>query len=167
MRLEDNLIVAQEWQLRNAGGKEMKLDVGDSVWLATRHIRSTCPCKNLDCKRTGPFMVSQVINDEAYRLDLSAKMHLHNVFHVSLLDCYMPPVKGQHVAKSQPMIVDDSEQYEVERILNSKRRYRKLYYHVQWAGYNYLRTMWELVQNLENAQDPISEFHAANPAKPR
>ena len=166
-RLKDNLIVAQERQSRNAGGKEMKFDVGDSVWLATRHIRSTRPSKKLDYKRTGPFKVSQVINDNAYRLDLPATMRIHNVFHVSLLDCYTPPVEGQHVAEPQPTIVDDSEEYEVERILNSKRRYRKLYYHVQWAGYNYLRTTWEPAQNLENAQELISEFHAANPAKPR
>ena len=97
-RLKDNLIVAQERQMRNAGGKEMKFDVGDLMWLATRQIRTTRPSKKLDYKRTGPFKVSQVINDNAYRLDLPSTMRIHNVFHMSLLDRYTPPVEGQHVA---------------------------------------------------------------------
>ena len=145
----------------------MKFHVGDSVWLATRHIHTTCPSKKLDYKRTGPFKVSQVINDNAYRLDLPATMRIHNVFHVSLLDRYTPPVEGQHVAEPQPTIVDDdNEEYEVERILDSKRRYRKLHYHVQWAGYNYLPTTWEPAENLANAAELVGEFHASNPTKP-
>ena len=72
----------------------MKFDVGDMVWLATRHIRTTRTSKKLDYKHTGPFKVRQVINDNAYKLDLPATMWIHNVFHVSLLDRYTPPVKG-------------------------------------------------------------------------
>ena len=108
-----------------------------------------------------------MINDNAYKLDLPATMRIHNVFHVSLLDRYTPPDEGQHVTEPQPTIVhDDNEEYEVERILDSKRRYRKLYYHVQWAGYNYLRTTWEPADNLENAAELVGEFHALNPTKP-
>ena len=131
-RLRENLLIEQDLQTRHTGGKGMKFDVGDMVWLATRHIRTTRPSKKLDYKRTGPFKVSQVINDNTYIHDLPTTMRIHNVFHVSLLDRYMPPVKGQHVAEPQPTIVGDvNKQYEVERILDSKRRYRKLYYHVQ------------------------------------
>ena len=145
----------------------MKFDVGEMVWLATRHIRTTRPSKKLDYKRTGPFKVSQVINDNAYKLGLPPTMRIHNVFHVSLLDRYTPPVEGQHVAEPQPTIVDDdSEQYEVERILDSKRRYRKLYDHVQWAGYNCLHTTWEPAEILENAAELVYEFHTANPTNP-
>ena len=71
------------------------------------------------------------------------------------------------MAEPQPTIVDDDAEYEVERILDSKRRYRKLYYHVQWAGYNYLCTMWEPADNLENAAELVGEFHAFNLTKPR
>ena len=65
------------------------------------------------------------------------------------------------------MIVhDNNEEYEVVRILDLKRRYRKLYFHMQSAGYNYLRTTWEPADNLGNAAKLVGEFHALNLTKP-
>ena len=69
------------------------------------------------------------------------------------------------MAEPQPTIFDDSEENEVQRILNSKRRYRKLYYHVQWAGYNYLRTTWEPAQNLENLQKANKRVQCGEPGE--
>jgi len=77
----------------------------------------------------------------------------HNVFHLSLLDRYTPPTARQPPSELQPTVVDDSEKWEVDRIPDSNRRYRKLHYLVQWAGYNCVRTSWEPVENLGNAQE--------------
>lgn len=88
-------------------------------------------------------------------------MRKHNVFHLSLLDRYTPPVGGYPVSEPYPVVVDDSaeEEREIERILDSKRRYQKLHYLVQWAGNNYLRTSWEPAKNLGNAQELVDDFH--------
>ena len=168
-RLTENITTVQAHQTRYAGGKAQAFEVGDLVWLSAKNIRTTRPSKKLDYKRTGPYRVNEVINANAYRLDLPYAMRIHNVFHVSLLDRYSPPIEGQHPPEPEPTIIDDdeSEEYEVERILDSKRRYRKLYYLVQWSGYNYLRTTWEPAQNLDNAHELIDEFHIAHPDRPR
>ncbi len=168
-RLKQNVLEAQEKQAKWTIGKETNFRIGELVWLSARHIHTTRPSKKLDYKRLGPYRVSEVINNRAYRLDLPPAMRIHNVFHVSLLDRYAPPIEGQHPSEPEPTIVAQEaaeSEYEVERILDSKIRYRKLYYHVQWAGYNYLRTTWEPASNLENAQQLVDEFHAANPGKP-
>jgi hypothetical protein len=96
-------------------------------------------------------------------------MRNHNVFHVSLLDRYAPPVTGQPPSEPQPTIVEDAgeQEWEVERILDAKLRYRKLHYLVQWAGYRHIRTSWEPAENLENAQEMVDEFHRTHPEKPR
>jgi hypothetical protein len=90
----------------------MTFKVGEKVWLSTRHFRTTRPSKKLDYKRTGPYAVSKVISKNSYKLDLPNAMQNHNVFHVSLLDRYTPPVAGQPVSQPYPMVVDDSAEEE-------------------------------------------------------
>jgi hypothetical protein len=97
-------------------------------------------------------------------------MKVNNVFHVSLLDRYIGPVPGQQPSDPPPAITaenPDDEEWEVERILNSRKRYRKLWYLVQWAGHNYVNRSWEPAENLESASEVVADFHRENPAKPR
>ena len=63
--LRENLLEAQEKQTKYAGGKEITFEVGDRVWLSTRHFRTTRPSKKLDCKRAGMYMVWKTINKNA------------------------------------------------------------------------------------------------------
>jgi len=65
------------------------------------------------------------------------------------------------------MIVDDSEDWEVDRILDSECHYRKFHYLVQLAVYRYVCTSWEPAENLGNAQELVDEFHRSHPRKPR
>jgi len=64
----------------------MIFKVGDKVWLSTRNIHTTSPCKKLDYKRAGPYTVIKIINRNAYKLDLPKTMRINDVFHISLLD---------------------------------------------------------------------------------
>jgi len=142
-------------------------EVGSIVWLSTQHFRTTRPSKKLDYKRTGPYMVSKIINKNAHKLDLPKTMQNHNVFHMLQLDHYTPPVGGQPSSEQHPVIFDDSEEWEVELILDSKQRYWKLQYVIQWARYNHIRTSWEPLENLDNARELIDDFHRNHPNKPR
>jgi len=110
--LRENLLEAQMRQSKYAGSKEINFKVGDTVWLSTKHLRTTRPSKKLDYKRTGPYTVSSIINRNAYKLELPNTMRNHNVFHVSLLDRYAPPVAGQPPSEPQPTIVDDAGEQE-------------------------------------------------------
>ena len=109
-------------QTKYASGKEVVFEVGDKVWLSTWHFRTTRPSKQLDYKRTGPYTVSKVINKNAYKFNLPYRIRKHNVFHDSLLDRYTPPTSGQAPSEPQPTVVDDSDEWEVDRILDSKGR---------------------------------------------
>jgi hypothetical protein len=165
--LRRNMQEAQAIQTKYAGGKEVVFEVGDKVWLSMRHFRTTRPAKKLDYKRSGPYTVSKVINQNAYKLDLPYTIRKYIVFPVSLLDRYTPPTAGQPPSEPQPTVVDDSDEWQVDQILDSKRRYRKLHYLVQWAGYSSVRTSWEPAENLRNAQELVDDFHREHPRKPR
>jgi len=169
-RMRESIIEAQEHQSKYASGKEMTFEVGDKVWLSAKHIQTARPSKKLDYNRLGPFKVTKVINRNAYCLGLPYSMKVHNVFHVSLLDRYVGPVPGQQPSDPPPAITAENpedEEWEVERVLDSRKRYRRLWYLVQWAGHNYVNTSWEPAENLENAPDLVADFHRDNPAKPR
>ena len=162
-----NFQMAQANQTKHAGGKEVVFSVGDKVWLSTWHFRTTRPSKKLDYIWTGPYTVGTVINKKAYKLDLPYTIWKHNVFHVSLLDRYTPPTTAQPPSEPQPTVVDNSDESEVNRILDSKRRYRKLHSLVQWAGSSYVRTSWEPAGNVGNAQELVDEFHRQHPREPQ
>jgi hypothetical protein len=63
--LQESLLEAQVWQSKYAGGKDVTFEVGNKVWLSTRHFRMTRPSKKLDYSRTGPYTVSKIINQIA------------------------------------------------------------------------------------------------------
>ena len=168
-QLRTALSVATRRQTGTKDGKHIEFEIGEKVWLSTRHINTSRPSKKLDAKRIGPYEVIKRVNPNAYRLRLPSTIQLHDVFHVSLLDRYIPPAAGQTPAEPDPVIVDDASEaeWEVERILDSRMRYRKLQYLVQWAGYDYIRTSWEPAEYLANSPELITEFHTAYPEKPR
>lgn len=141
---------------------------GDMVLLDASDIRTNRASKKLDCLRLGPFRVVEAIGKGAYKLDLPESMaRLHPVFPVVKLTPMPPdPFPGRHAARPpDPEIIDDVEHFEIEKILDSRRRYRRMEYLVKWKGYNDSHNQWIPWYNLD-ADESIEEFHAAHPARP-
>jgi len=65
------------------------------------------------------------------------------------------------------MMVNNPDELKVDWILDSKRRYQKHQYRVQWAGYSDVRTSWEPADNLGKARELVDEFHREHPRNPR
>ena len=125
---------------------------GDHVWLNMKNIRTERPCKKLDWKNA-KFSVTETIGTHAVRLNTPPG--IHPVFHVDLLrPASKDPFPSQHSDDYQPpgVVVDDHEEYQVEKIVNERRtkqgRGWRLQYEVKWVGY--ARTSWELASALED-----------------
>ncbi|PWA02237.1 hypothetical protein BB558_001637, partial [Smittium angustum] len=50
-------------------------------------------------------------------------------------------------------------------LLDSKLKYGKLYYFLDWEGYTPADRSWEPADNL-NCHDLITDFHLSHPSKP-
>jgi hypothetical protein len=90
-RLVENVTKAQDIQARyyDCKHKPVEFKPRELVWLNASNISTTCPSKKLDRKRLEPFKVVKRIELQAYELDLPMTMrHIHNVFHISLLNPY-------------------------------------------------------------------------------
>jgi hypothetical protein len=94
--------------------------------------------------------------------------HLHPVFHIVKLMPTLPdPIEGQRTHRPPPPeIIGGEERYEVEEIIDSRMRGRKLQCLVQWKGYGLKENSWLLESNLK-APDLIADFHGAHPTLPK
>ena len=89
-------------------------------------------------------------------------MKIHNVFHVSLLKSYISP---SHVHSNQdiihrppPLLVDDQQEYEVERLVDTRTIRGRIQYLVHWLGYADSDQTWVDIADLGNALDLVSDF---------
>ena len=57
------------------------------------------------------------------------------------------------------MIVEGAPEYEVERILDSRRHRNKLQFLVKWKGYTPEENTWEPETNVSNAKAKVKEFY--------
>ncbi|GGV51932.1 hypothetical protein GCM10010495_81700 [Kitasatospora herbaricolor] len=109
--------------------KQPQLNVSNKVWLLRRNIKTTRPCDKLNYRKLNPFSVSEQINPVTYRLHLPESIKIHPVFHVSLLEPYKTVnIQGRKQIPPPPIEVDNNEEFEVKKILNSRRRRNKLEY---------------------------------------
>lgn len=64
---------------------------------------------------------------------------------------------------------DDSgedEEYEVERVLDSRVKDGELKFYVLWEGFSMEEATWEPRSNLENSTEAIDEYFDAHPGNP-
>ena len=89
------------------------------------NISTTRLSKKLDWKRLGPFNVVKCVGLQAYKLALPPSMrHIHDTFHISLLDPVKSTAIAPHGLPAAPpaaYIKDDQEHFEVDDILDSRR----------------------------------------------
>ena len=169
--LREQIQVANEAYKRHADTHRNPTPVwkpGTQVWLNAKNIKTKRPMKKLDHKKLGPFTIRDQVSSHAYRLDLPESYSgIHNVFHVSLLEPAHPdPYSTLRNNKPPPVEVEGEEEYEVEEILDSRKRRGKVQYLVRWLGYGPSDDTWQTLDTLEHAIDALQDFHLAYPQKP-
>ena len=160
---------AQAIQAENSNRRRTPAPIfraGDRVWLDARNITTRRPSKKLDHRRLGPYEVIEAVGPNAARLRLPETVRLHPVFHVSLLEhASDDPLPGQQSPPPPAVVVDGQEEWEVERVLDSRLYHRRLQYLVKWRGYD--APTWQPLEDLEHAVEAVQEFHRLYPGRPR
>ena len=101
------------------------------------------------------------------RLKLPPTFGIHDVISIAHLEPAPKPKDDPFDRRKdhepEPLIVEGSEEYEVERILKSAKKRGKMRYLVRWKGYDPEDDTWEPIENLDNADELLAEFKAAGP----
>ena len=65
--------------------RDTNLLVGDKCWLATQNLPLRHGTRKLSSKWTGPFLLTEQVSKEAWRLAIPKHWKIHDVFHSSQL----------------------------------------------------------------------------------
>ncbi|PLW43215.1 hypothetical protein PCANC_06998 [Puccinia coronata f. sp. avenae] len=138
---------------------------GNEVWLNSRNISTTRPCPKLDNQWLGTFSISKVISSSAYELNLPPSLRgIHPVFHVSMLQRHQPDlISGRRPPAPNPIIIEGTNEWEVEDILDCRVRGKQCQYLVSWKGFGPQENSWEPDQNLDNCKELVDQFNARFP----
>ena len=138
-----------------------KYKVGDLVMLSTKDLKYQMVgrrTEKLTERFVGPYKVKEIISSNAVRLELPSIVRIYSVVNVSRIRRYVGQVEGQKKEQPAPVIIEEEEEWEVERILNKRWVRGKNKYLVCWKGFMVESDTWEGRENLENAKEAVEEF---------
>lgn len=121
--------------------------------------------------------VLKKIGTSAYKLKIPRGWKIHDVFNEVLLTKYHEPEFPSQKKEPPPLpdVIDDQEEFEVEAILDSKKKTPSnvqkkmgytsgIWYLVRWKGYGPDDDSWVQLENVQNnSWELINEFHEKHP----
>ena len=159
-----NLLEAQVNQARNASRRVASLAVGASALLSTEGLTLRGFENKLSSRFVGPFVVTAVVNANAYTLALPPQLQaLHSTFNIDKLKPWVDPAvfpsRPNQLVRPPPVADADSNGasalYEVERITAQRKVGRGHQYVVRWKGYSVEESTWQTRADLAAAPDAL------------
>jgi hypothetical protein len=161
-------------QTDNKRTLEVPFAVGDKVMLSTKNLKLKFGCNKLKPRFVGPFTVVKQASPVAFKLELPHTMRIHSVFHTSLLKPFKSR-PGEEDPKPMPLLIEEDEEYEVERLLArrektysskkhkhaGKKKTIKVEYLVRWKDYGPEHDQWLKEEELtRHCQRLLREYNS-------
>ena len=162
--------------------KFMKYAIDDHVWLRNKNIR-TKRNKKLEWKQFESFEIFDKINKQVYKLVLSTRWRIHNVFHVFLLELakkekkvFIHSTKFNYESDDIEMKQNDENEYFVHKLVNFKifdagkcfdyfdDEY-DFYYRIHWQNYDENERTWKSIEHVKHLRNLLKVFHRINFSK--
>jgi len=115
---------AQEDMRKYADRKRSDVEeykVGDLVMLSTKDLKYQMVgrrTEKLTERFVGPYKIKKIVSSNAVELELPSTVKIHPVVNISRIRRYVGQVEGQEKEQLAPVIIEEEEEWEVERILN-------------------------------------------------
>lgn len=136
--------------------------------LDGKNLRVERPSAKLSDKFYGPYEVVKKLGSLDYQLKLPKSMRIHPVFHVQLLHRHHKnTIPGRVQPEPQPVVIDGEQEWEVEKILDSRFFRRRFEYLIKWLNFDEHHNSWQPLRDVEHAKEAIEDFHREFPSAPR
>ncbi len=105
------------------------------------------------------FCIQELINKQMYHLDLSIIYKVHSVFHVSLLKLYNRRLNDDSILNYLVLkLINDEQEWKIEKILQKWKRKKILYYKIQWKEYFIEYDQWISSEDMKDVSKFIEAF---------
>jgi hypothetical protein len=162
------IATAQDRMIKSANQRRSSarpLQPGQLAWLHREGVHWPADSQQdskLLPRYLGPFRVLTADQDRGnYTLELPHTLRIHPVFHERVLVPYKEPslhFADRNVPVVEPEAIDPERDYEVEAILDHRKRRRTKEYLIRGAGYDSNKDAWVPEQNLAGAPDLLKEY---------
>lgn len=146
--------------------------VGSKVYLKIDPRQFELPLGTTDRlarRYDGPFLIVERIGQVAYRLKLPEHMHVHPVFHVSMLKREVPDMdpNREQVRRGPALVVDRGEDETLEAIVSHKDRPNQFgpnrLYFCRWQGQTANDQSWRTAASLWRFENQVEEYNRLHP----
>ena len=127
--------------------------------LSAKNLKQKKLSKKLSNKMIELFHIQELIDKQTYHLDLSIIYKVHSVFHVFLLKSYNRRLNDDSILDYLVLeLIDDEQEWKIEKILQKQKRKRILYYKIQWKEYFIEYDQWISSENMKDVSKLIEAF---------
>ncbi len=134
-------------------------NVDDLVMLSAKNSKQKKLSKKLNNKMIEFFHIQKLIDKQMYYLDLSIIYKVHSVFHVFLLKLYNHRLNDDFILDYLVLeLIDDEQEWKIEKILQKWKRKKILYYKIQWKEYFIEYNQWISSEDIKDVSKLIEAF---------
>ncbi len=139
--------------------KSKFFNVDDLIMLSAKNLKQKKSSKKLSNKLIEFFHIQKSVNKQTYCLDLSIIYRVHSVFHVFLLELYNCRLNNDSILNYLVLkLIDDEQEWKIEKILQKWKRKRILYYKIQWKEYLIEYNQWISSEDIKDVSKLIEAF---------
>ena len=131
------------------------------VWLLCHNIKTTCPSNKLDHHHLSPYPIKCAIPNVAYKPCLPPSLlHLHPIFHISLLEPYHNPSDFHAHASPMPFVLNTDNAPLIHSILDSHHLSQCYKYLVHWEKSSLDKDSWIPLLDIPSMYNKLlNHFH--------
>ncbi len=127
--------------------------------LSAKNLKQKKLSKKLSNKMIEFFRIQELIDKQMYYLDLSIIYRVYSVFHVFLLESYNCRLNDDFIFNYFVLkLINDEQEWKIEKILQKRKRKKILYYKIQWKEYFIEYNQWILSEDMKDVSKLIEAF---------
>ncbi len=131
--------------------KESTFKKKNKVYLLRQNIKTKKSSNKLNHTKLKSYKILKIKESINYKLNLSAFMKIHSIFHI----CLLKSADLNTLIQTESSEIDSKSQnikYKVKNILNQQNIKSQFHWLVKWKDYKHIKNTWKSMKNLKNCQ---------------